>query len=253
MGKAVKKCFPFFIIYLIPFSLGAIFAVFLLDTIKNSPTHYPNLDIVGDNLVANEYDEYLLLINHESSLEASYVPPDLTPLSATRKDGRKVQFARAECAYALEKMIDEMKKDGVWDEKLSVTSAYRSYEYQEYLFNVYVENRIKGGMNYDEAYKDVKKSVALAGHSEHQSGLCVDFHNKSYANTSFAETEQYKWIEQNAHRFGFIIRYSKGKEQITKISFEPWHLRYVTPYHATQMYENNLCLEEYRSACISNK
>ncbi len=190
-------------------------------------------------------DEYLILVNSENPLDKDYVPSDLTDIKSTRADGREIQKMRKASADALESMIEEMKRLGVYDENLTVTSGYRSFEYQKYLFDTYVKNRTDSGMDYDEAYREVSKTTALPGCSEHQSGLCVDFHNKSYANVSFAKTEQYKWIEKNAHSFGFIVRYPSGKENITGISFEPWHLRYVGEENATKMYENSLCLEEY--------
>ena len=197
---------------------------------------------------SSERDEYLILVNSENPLDKDYVPYDLTDMKYTRADGREVQKMRKAASVALESMIEEMKRLGVYDENLTVTSGYRSFEYQKYLFDTYVKSRTDIGMSYDEAYKDVSKTTALPGCSEHQSGLCVDFHNKSYANVSFAETEQYKWIEKNAHSFGFIVRYPSGKENITGISFEPWHLRYVGEKNATKMYENSLCLEEYLAA-----
>lgn len=190
-------------------------------------------------------DEYLILVNSENPLDKDYVPSDLTDIKSTRADGREIQKTRKVAADALENMIEEMKRCGVYDKNLTVTSGYRSFEYQKYLFDTYVKNRTYSGMDYDEAYREVSKTTALPGCSEHQSGLCVDFHNKSYANVSFAQTEQYKWIEKNAHSFGFIVRYPSGKENITGISFEPWHLRYVGEENATKMYENSLCLEEY--------
>lgn len=190
-------------------------------------------------------DEYLILVNSENPLDKDYVPSDLTDIKSTRADGREIQKMRKVSSDALENMIEEMKRCGVYDKNLTVTSGYRSFEYQKYLFDTYVKNRTDSGMDYDEAYREVLKTTALPGCSEHQSGLCVDFHNKSYANVSFAQTEQYKWIEKNAHSFGFIVRYPSGKENITGISFEPWHLRYVGEENATKMYENSLCLEEY--------
>lgn len=189
--------------------------------------------------------EYLILVNSENPLDEDYVPADLVDIKSTRADGREIQKMRKAAADALESMILEMKRCGVYDKNLSVTSGYRSFEYQKYLFDTYVKNRTDNGMSYNDAYKEVSKTTALPGCSEHQSGLCADFHNKSYANISFAETEQYKWIEKNAHLFGFIVRYPKGKENITGISFEPWHLRYVGEENACKIYENSLCLEEY--------
>ncbi|MFR5864844.1 MAG: D-alanyl-D-alanine carboxypeptidase family protein [Acutalibacteraceae bacterium] len=81
--------------------------------------------------------------------------------------------------------------------------------------------------------------------SEHQSGLCVDMHNLPSANISFGETAQAKWLAENAHRFGFILRFPADKTDITGVQYEPWHFRFVGREAATEIYEQGLCLEEY--------
>ena len=111
LGKTLKKGLSFLIIYtLLPFSLGAIFALPMLSNVQNQPTRYPTSDSNTNDFVSNEYDEYLLLVNFENPLDPSFAPSDLVPIFATRKDARNTQLARKECVSALEKMIEEMKK-----------------------------------------------------------------------------------------------------------------------------------------------
>ena len=167
-----------------------------------------------------------LLVNENNTLDREYVPENLTAVKSTRDDGRATQYMCAEAAYALERLISDAESHGITD--LSVTSAYRSYATQEFLY--------KGS---DGRY------VAKPGCSEHQSGLAVDIHNMKYASVSFAATAEYAYLRDNAHRFGFILRYPEGKESITRIPFEPWHLRYVGKEHVLFIYTNGLCLEEY--------
>jgi len=88
-------------------------------------------------------------------------------------------------------------------------------------------------------------SVARPGQSEHQSGLGVDMHNAAAANQNFGETPDGIWLAENAHHFGFILRYPADKTDITGIKYEPWHFRYVGRRVAAIIYAGGLCLEEY--------
>ena len=90
-----------------------------------------------------------------------------------------------------------------------------------------------------------------AGCSEHQTGLAVDMHNMSSAQPAFADTYEAKWLAENAWKFGFILRFPSDKTEVTGMTFEPWHYRYVGRYHAKIIRDNGLCLEEY-IARISN-
>ena len=114
-----------------------------------------------------------------------------------------------------------------------IQSSFRTYDYQAYLYDSYVAADGKAAA---DTYS------ARAGHSEHQSGLCFDLNT---IEDSFAYTPEGKWVDANAHKYGFIIRFPKGKESITGYKYESWHLRYVGTELATYMYNNNLCLEEY--------
>ncbi len=186
-------------------------------------------------------DAYLILINVEHKLSAEDVPTDLTDIADTRRDGRTTQQMREYAAMALEAFFIEMRACGIKD--VSVTSGYRSYDYQVQLFEQRVE--MYPSLSRAEAEARAATVVAIPGSSEHQSGLCIDMHNLSSADISFANTASFKWVSENAHKFGFILRFPKDKTEITKISYEPWHYRYVGRYHATRIYESGLCLEEY--------
>ncbi len=121
---------------------------------------------------------------------------------------------------------------------IEVDSGYRSYEYQQKIFdNLYNE---KG----EEAYK----FVALPGTSEHQTGLAFDyclFINGVYTDDINDYQEETKWIHNNCYKYGFILRYPKGKEDITGYNYEPWHLRYVGNEISKIIFEKNITLEEY--------
>lgn len=186
-------------------------------------------------------DEYIRLINKDHPLGKDYIPPDLTEISDTRKDRKTVQM-REYAAKALDAMFIEMRAAGFTD--VSVTSAYRSYDYQTQRFNDTMNNYMKK-YDRDTAYAKTAAEIALPGCSEHQSGLCADLHNLPAASQSFESKEAYKWLIAHCADFGFILRYPKDKEDVTEIIFEPWHYRFVGRYHAKRIMQSGLCLEEY--------
>lgn len=190
-------------------------------------------------------DGFLLLVNAENLLSSEYLPAELTDLADTRKDGRNTQKMVKTAAMALEAMFIELRANGYTD--VSVTSAYRSYSYQSTLFNMYTDNELKKNpsLSRAEAEAITETYSARPGTSEHQSGLCCDMHNLGSADQAFANKAAYKWLKDNCWKFGFIIRFPEGKEDITGISFEPWHYRFVGRYHAKAIYDSGLCLEEY--------
>lgn len=137
----------------------------------------------------------------------------------------------------LDKMFLAAKDEENLD--LTILSGYRSYEYQKGLFNRYSESHGEAAAN---------RFSARAGESEHQTGLAFDIggpDKSQWLEESFESTEEGKWLRENAHRFGYILRYSKGKEEITGYIYEPWHFRYVGIDHASKIYDRNTTLEEY--------
>ena len=112
---------------------------------------------------------------------------------------------------------------------------------------MYTDNEMKKNPSLTRAQAEAITETysARPGTSEHQTGLCCDMHNLSSADVAFAKKDAYKWLKDNAWKFGFIIRFPEDKQDITKISFEPWHYRFVGRYHAKAIYDAGLCLEEY--------
>ena len=111
--------------------------------------------------------------------------------------------------------------------------------YIKQLYNTYVRR---------DGEENANRYSAMPGYSEHQTGLAIDITNER-TNRSigswFNDTPQASWLYENAYKYGFILRYPEGKEDITKYSYEPWHIRYVGNI-ASYIYNNNLTLEEYK-------
>lgn len=141
---------------------------------------------------------------------------------------------------SLTAMLKEAKGEGL---SLWLASCFRDVETQKKILANAIENRmIDYGMTEAEAEADALKTIAEPGYSEHHTGLAVDFNTVS---ASFEDTAEYRWLKENAADYGFVQRYPKGKEEITRIDVEPWHYRYVGVEHAKEMDKLGLCLEEY--------
>lgn len=190
--------------------------------------------------------ENLLLANKSNPLGESF-KPELVALTCATKG--KDQYLQANAATALYAMMEEMTQAGVTD--IFVTSSYRSYKQQNYLYydNYYNIERAKHPDWSDEQiFAEISTYSSRPGESEHQTGLCVDFSADSIGgklNNDFANTEAFRWLSENAYKFGFILRYSEDKVATTQYSYESWHYRFVGREAATEMYFNDLCLEEY--------
>lgn len=184
-------------------------------------------------------DGILCLVNRDLKITKHYVPADLRmPEVATRKKGMEERILmREEAAQALEKMFQAAK----WEAKytLYAASGYRSYGIQQILFN----GKVEAVGSRDAA----QKTVAPPGTSEHQLGLAMDIQspNQLNLNRAFGDTEEGKWVAENAQRFGFIIRYQKDWTKITGYAYEPWHIRYVGVAHAKAMHALQIPMETY--------
>lgn len=188
--------------------------------------------------MVNNLDDILILVNKERNLPSDYKPRDLVipnvRFSFEGEDQKK--YMRQEAALALEELFKEGEKEEII---LYAVSGYRSYARQEVLFN----NRVQ-----KDGIEEANKLVARPGQSEHQTGLAMDVSSKSVLlslDEDFGNTKEGIWLKENAHRFGFIIRYLKDKEDITGYSYEPWHIRYVGKDAAKEIYEKGITLEEY--------
>ncbi|MBO5479311.1 MAG: M15 family metallopeptidase [Clostridia bacterium] len=180
--------------------------------------------------VLNEWN--LKLVNKNNSVDRSYVP-ELEELD----DG--IMFDKRAISY-LRSMINAMNKKGIT--KVWVQSAYRSYEKQEELFNRKVQYYKNQGKKQEEAETLAQTVVQRPEMSEHNLGLAADFNT---VNNEFEKTKAFEWLQENAADYGFILRYPKDKQEITGITYESWHWRYVGENHAKTMKEKGYCLEEY--------
>lgn len=184
-------------------------------------------------------DNILALVNKEFSLSSTYKPKDLmkpdVAFSFGEQDVEK-SLIRKEAGQALEEMFRSAAEENI---ELYAISGYRSYTRQKSLFDAEVR---KSGT------KKAAQAVAIPGQSEHQTGLTMDIASKSTnmnLTEEFGETPEGKWLAENAHKYGFILRYPKGKESITGYQYEPWHFRYVGVEAATTIFENEWTLEEF--------
>lgn len=180
-----------------------------------------------------------VLVNRTSNLPDTYVPEDLVKLTdiPTVLSNPEVNQLRKVAYDALKELFTAAKEEEGYD--LFARSGYRSYNTQVSLYSSYVAN-------HGQAAADTFS--AKAGQSEHQTGLAMDITCEAMnfqLDDTFGETAEGKWLSENAHRFGFIIRYPKGKEDITGYMYEPWHIRYLGTDISTDVYESGLTLEEY--------
>ncbi|MES5896567.1 D-alanyl-D-alanine carboxypeptidase family protein [Bacillus cereus group sp. RP43] len=200
-------------------------------------TNYDNSKNSINKEKVSSFASVQAVVNKEYGLPEDYKPEDLVVPNVPFSFSGTVEKShlRKEAADALEKLFDLAKKERI---QLNAVSGFRSYEYQKNLY----ANNVKG-----KGQEHTDRFSAKPGHSEHQTGLTMDVSSKSANNElelAFANTKEGKWLKDNAHRAGFIIRYPKGKESITGYAYEPWHIRYVGDI-ADNIYKEELTLEEY--------
>lgn len=181
--------------------------------------------------------KYDVLVNKKNKLPDNYVPADLNLISKEYSVSK--QHLRNIAQINFEKMAKDIEKEGL---KIIAVSTYRDSEYQDKLFNNYVQEK---GLEY------ASMCSAKKGFSEHQTGLAVDIASSNLDYDNFDKTEEFKWMKNHAHKYGFILRYPKDKVNITGYKYEPWHYRYVGDI-APYIYLNNLTLEEYKEINTSN-
>lgn len=191
--------------------------------------------------------ELVIMINKSMFLAKDYEPDDLVKMKSLKldKEGNNTNGGvrqvdgtwqlQRECAEALVKLCDAARAEG---HELYLKSGYRSYYKQAVMY----ENRVKK-YGYDDGW------VTKPGASDHQTGLGCDVVPKNWTdrgmNEDMAKEPETQWMAEHCAEFGFILRYPADKEDITKINYEPWHLRYVGVEAATYIMENGLCLEEF--------
>lgn len=181
----------------------------------------------------------LMLVNKFNYLDENYAPDDIVKVS--------MQFAygdneiKKEVYEKFRSMYNDAKKEGLY---LIITSSYRDYNFQKELWDSYANQ--KG----DEWADSVS---ARAGYSEHQTGYTLDIVTYNANMSSFEKTDEFKWLQDNAYKYGFILRYPKDKEDITGYSYESWHYRYVGKDVATKIKKLGITFDEYYAYFIEGK
>ena len=202
---------------------------------------------------------FLILVNKENPVGSDYEPDSLADVDSKYTTNGKSISLQKDAAKAAEALIKEMRACGI--ENVSITSGYRSYQRQKTLFEGYLATEKLNHPTWsDSKIRDLVLSYsAEAGKSEHHTGLCVDLMTDemldlvnygsetdySEYDKGFAETEAFEWLQDNAHKFGFILRYPEDMTDITGYSYESWHYRFVGVAAATEIYEKGITLEEY--------
>lgn len=173
----------------------------------------------------------LIVVNQWNELPEDY-SVELTELSNGQKvDSRIYPY--------LQEMFDAARAEGIYP---VVGEGYRTAEEQQEILDDKIQTYINQGYSPLRAERTAKEWVALPGTSEHQLGIAVDIN----ADKSMCSNEEvYVWLAENAYKYGFILRYPPGKQEITGTSYEPWHYRYVGVEAAQDIYEQGICLEEY--------
>ena len=196
------------------------------------------------NPTGDKRDAFLILVNTKNTLTENDIPTDLVDCQHT-STARKTQQLREYAAKALDALYMEMKSNQFYN--MAVYSGFRDYSYQATLFESYTNNEMAANpsLTREQAEAIVLTYSTRPGTSEHQTGLAVDMDTMGTFSTDFAYTAEYAWLQENAWKFGFILRFPADKTDITTIQFEPWHYRYVGRYHAQKIHASGLCLEEY--------
>ena len=175
------------------------------------------------------YKNYILL-NKYNLVSKSYKPKNLVKVSTEYAKENILLTEETKNQFIL--MAEAAKKENL---TLYAISGYRDYTYQENLYNNYYS--IDGNKANEYSSKP--------GHSEHHTGLAIDISNKTTSYEEFDKTEEFKWMQENAHKYGFILRYPEDKTNETLYQYEPWHYRYVGIKISTYIKKHNISFEEY--------
>ena len=181
--------------------------------------------------------DLLILVNKKNKL-----PDDYEVELKTMYD--KVNRAAKEAYGPLNDMLAAGRAEGL---AFEICSSYRDVKVQERLFKEDVDVLMSRGYTYEEAYAEVARETMPPGHSEHSTGLAFDIVSMGYQMLDAGQhyTAETQWLHENCAKYGFILRYPKGKEEITEINYESWHYRYVGVEAATYIMEQGIALEEY--------
>ncbi len=201
----------------------------LSDIIAIINTHADKEEYKETNKTDIEKKE-LMLVNKYNHLDENYKPENIIKISPVYAYDEN--SAPKEVLEQYKKMFNAAQEQGL---ELIISSSYRSYEEQKETYEFYEQT--KG--------ENVKNYASLPGYSEHQTGLAFDILKIGVLTDDFDQTDEFKWLINNSYKYGFILRYPKEKEKITKFDYESWHYRYVGIEAAKIIHDENITLEEY--------
>lgn len=210
---------------------------YLNTSVKDLETSITYVNIGLDNdyytnvINIDNQDDLAVLVNKYHKLSNDYVPSDLEKINSKYQWLGRSNELRKDAREAFEKMCEAATKDNIY---IYAGSGYRSYQTQLYLYNTYVKR---------DGFKAAETYSARASYSEHQTGLAMDIANKSGFISK--NDKEYDWLVKNSYKYGFILRYPEGKENITGYMYEEWHYRYLGTTLAKEVYDSGLTYDEY--------
>jgi len=196
-------------------------------------------------------DLHSRLINRDHSITNDFNIENIVPLKGAQAVlSSKGMMLDKETLENLKIMLDKAAEDGV--KGFVLNSTYRSYQEQKSLFDYRFNERKNSGAA--DPYEEAAKIVAYPGTSEHQTGMALDILSTKYPKgATFHNSDEYAWLKENCWDYGFIPRYPEDKQEITRISFEPWHYRYISRPLSLYAKETGYCLEEVVESLQNNK
>ena len=180
-----------------------------------------------------------ILVNKYNYLPDKYAPDDI--VSVSNQHGYGENKIKKEVYEAFKNMFNDAKKEKI---TLIINSGYRDYNYQKKLYDEYKNTK---GEEYADGY------AARPNFSEHQTGLALDIITPGASGKTFENTDAFKWLDKNAHKYGFVLRYPKDKEDVTGYSYESWHYRYLGKDLATKVKNSSLTYDEYYAYYIDGE
>ncbi|MGL6200740.1 MAG: M15 family metallopeptidase [Lachnospiraceae bacterium] len=200
---------------------------------KNNQINYEYTPSSGSE---DEEEWALILVNPWHSLPENY------EVSLVQLNDE--QSVDERCYPDLQQMMDDCRAAGL---SPMICSSYRTVEKQEQLYNEKINELVAQGYSQEDAATEASQTIAVPGTSEHHLGLAIDLvdENHQVLDSSQEQTQVQQWLMKNSWKYGFILRFPNGKSDITGIIYEPWHYRYVGKTAAAEIYEKDICLEEY--------
>lgn len=211
---------------------------FQINNEKELNQNISGIEPESERYIISNPESIEVYVNKNRRLPEGYAPDDLTApdVSHLKPEGDERRLLRKEAAEALEELFSAAEREGF---ALAAVSGYRSHQRQTAIYQSSVE---RNGQSHADQFS------AWPGTSEHETGLAMDVSAAAVAfalEQVFQDTDEGLWLANNAHQFGYIIRYPEDKEEITGYAFEPWHIRYVGKELAEYLYNETLTLEEY--------